>query len=346
MQTRSLWIATLVAVLTASGGWSWFREASIGDAMSDAAGNFVGLLNEAQRSTAVMPYADKRRVDWHFIPKDARKGLTIKEMTESQRAEAHKLLQAALSEIGYEKATKIMSLEKLLFVLEGAKRKWPRDWEQYYFTLFGDPTGNDRWGLSVEGHHLSLNFVVERGKVISTTPQAMASNPAVVKTANEAGVDLGTRLLAQEELLAFELVNSLDDEQRKAAIVDQKAPKEVRAAGEPQPPQEAPIGIAAGKLTSEQQATLRKLIDEYARAMPESVARQRWDEIEQSQFSTVHFAWAGPLEPGIGHYYRIQGTTFVIEFVNTQPDAAGNPANHIHCLWRDLRGDFAVTLKQ
>ncbi|MEO1972064.1 MAG: DUF3500 domain-containing protein, partial [Pirellulaceae bacterium] len=47
-------------------------------------------------------------------------------------------------------------------------------------------------------------------------------------------------------------------------------------------------------------------------------------------------------KPGIGHYYRIQGPTFLIEFVNTQPDAAGNPANHIHCVWRDMKGDFAI----
>jgi hypothetical protein len=238
-----------------------------------------------------------------------------------------------------------MSLEKLLFALEGANRRWPRDWELYYFTVFGNPAGEERWGLSVEGHHLSLNFVVEQGRVISSTPQALASNPAVVKNENTAGVAVGTRILAQEELLAFELLKSLNADQRSQAVFDTVALKEVRAAGEPQPPRESPVGIPAGKLTSEQQAVLRKLIDEYARAMPESVARQRWDEIEQAGFNLVHFGWAGALEPGVGHYYRIQGPTFVIEFVNTQPDAAGNPANHIHCLWRDLRGDFAITLK-
>jgi hypothetical protein len=29
---------------------------------------------------------------------------------------------------------------------------------------------------------------------------------------------------------------------------------------------------------------------------------------------------------------RGRGTTFSIEFVNVQPDAEGNPANHIHCV--------------
>ncbi|MEL7267030.1 MAG: DUF3500 domain-containing protein, partial [Planctomycetota bacterium] len=62
-------------------------------------------------------------------------------------------------------------------------------------------------------------------------------------------------------------------------------------------------------------------------------------------WNDVTFAWAGPTKPNIGHYYRIQGKTFLIEFVNTQPDAAGNPANHIHCYWRDLEGDFDLPLE-
>ena len=65
-------------------------------------------------------------------------------------------------------------------------------------------------------------------------------------------------------------------------------------------------------------------------------------ELDAAGFDKVHFAWAGATEPGVGHYYRVQGPTCLVEFVNTQPDAAGNIANHIHCYWRDIRGDFAL----
>lgn len=345
MPTRSLLIALLALATALTGGWTYYREASVGESMSQAALAFLRGLDDAQRAKAVMAYADPQRVEWHFIPKDWRKGLQIKEMTEPQRQAAHALLQAALSQVGYDKATRIMSLEKLLQALEGEQRRWPRDWQMYYFTIFGDPAGNERWGLSVEGHHLSLNFVVEQGKVIATTPQVLASNPAVVKSPNNFGIEVGTRILAQEELLAFELLRALNAEQKSKAIIDSVAPREVRAAGEPQPPQDPPTGIPARQLTSEQQALLRRLIDTYAQVMPPAVAQQRWEEIEAAGFGNVHFAWAGAEEPGIGHYYRIQGETFVIEFVNTQPDAAGNPANHIHCLWRDMRGDFALRLR-
>jgi hypothetical protein len=91
---------------------------------------------------------------------------------------------------------------------------------------------------------------------------------------------------------------------------------------------------------------LEALVAAYAENLPSDVAAERWTAIRESGIDQIHFAWAGPTKPGIGHYYRVQGPTFLIEFVNTQPDAAGNLANHIHCLWRDMRGDFAVAIKK
>ena len=85
---------------------------------------------------------------------------------------------------------------------------------------------------------------------------------------------------------------------------------------------------------------MRRLINEYVNAVPRAVAEERNQAIKDAGFRNIKFAWAGPLVPNEGHYYRIQGPTFLIEFVNTQPDSDGNPANHIHAVWRDMRGDF------
>lgn len=338
-------VTWLLAVSTPVAGWTFFRAASTATDMSEAAEAWIGLLDEDQKKIALLSYDDDaaQRIDWHFIPKDERKGLQIKHMTPEQRKAALVLLRAALSDSGYDKAEKIMSIERLLHELERGGR-FLRDPERYYFTIFGADFGG-RWGLSVEGHHLSLNFVVADGRVISTTPQMFGANPAVVMTENKSGFRKGSRILAQEELLAFELVNGLNDSQRQAAIIAEEAPKEIRAAGEAQPPTDPPAGIAAAELTSDQQNLLRDLIEEYAKAVPPEVAGERLAAIDEAGFDSVHFAWAGARQPGIGHYYRIQGDTFLIEFVNTQPDVAGNPANHIHCVWRDMRGDFAIPLR-
>lgn len=346
MKARVIAVSLLVICGLTAVGSGAFWASRPGPEMTTAANRWLEQLTDAQREKAVLAYDAPQRVDWHFIPKDARKGLQIKDMTPPQRKAALELLNASLSQIGYGKATKIMALEALLKELEKTRKGTPlRDTERYYFTVFGQPNETSRWGLSIEGHHMSLNFVVEKGNVISSTPTMFGSNPALVKGEDLAGIAKGTRVLAKEELLAFELVESLNAEQMKKALIAEKALDEVRNAGKPQPPLDGAVGLAASAMTEAQQKTLKGLVEAYAENLPEEVAKQRLDAIRASGFEKLHFAWAGATKPGIGHYYRVQGETFLIEFVNTQPDAAGNVANHIHCVWRDMAGDFALPAK-
>lgn len=341
--------ALLIGVVVAWSptAWSLLREPKAATDMTTAADAFLTSLDAGRREKATMAYDNAARTDWHFIPKATRKGLQIREMDQAQRGTALALLRASLSQTGYDKATKIMELELLLAELEKTRVGGPmRDAERYYFTVFGKPVATGRWGLSIEGHHLSLNFVVDAGRVVSSTPTVYATNPAVVKASAVPQIKVGTRVLAHEETLAFDLLRSLTAEQRKTAMIAEKAPAEIRAAGEPQPPQDPAVGLAATQLTEAQAKTLRELLAVYAGNMPEEVAEARLAAIEKAGFEKIKFAWAGADTEGIGHYYRVQGPTFLIEFVNVQPDAAGNPANHIHSIWRDMAGDFAIAVKK
>jgi hypothetical protein len=346
MKPRLAALSLITVLVIGTAGWAYF-QALPGPAMTDAATKFLGTLTEEQRKTAIVEYDSPKRVDWHFIPKDQRKGLQIRDMNPAQRAAAHALLRSALSQIGNDKAVKIMSLEAILRELESRKeKKGPlRDPERYYFTIFGQPSATSKWGLSVEGHHLSLNFVVENGRVVSSTPTVYGANPAIVMSEVSGGQPKGTRVLAKEEERAFELLASLTPEQRKTAVINAKAPGDVRGAGEAQPSTEPPVGLAASQMTPDQVKTLNALIESYTENLPDQVAQERWSAIRAAEFSKIQFAWAGADKPGVGHYYRVQGPTFVIEFVNTQPDSAGNTANHIHSFWRDMRGDFAIPVK-
>jgi hypothetical protein len=328
-------------------GGAFVQETGTGEGMTDSAQKYLASLNDEQRAQSVMDYDTPDRMDWHFIPKAHRKGLQIKEMDESQRELAHELLRNCLSQIGYHKATQIMEMENLLEELETGRTGTPlRDPYRYYYTIFGEPKSDGRWGLSIEGHHLSLNFVVEGNKVVSSTPTLFAANPAVVRTKSSTKIDVGTRLLTDEEVLAFQLLETLTPDQKEKAIIASQPLSELRNAGEKEPPQADPAGLAAEAMSREQVNLLRKLVESYANNLPGEIAEARMEEIREAGPGKVHFAWAGSETPGSGHYYRIQGPTFLIEFVNTQPDAAGNLANHIHCVWRDIRGDFAVALNE
>ncbi len=336
-------LMTLAALLfVVSAGSAFLRIPEAGADMTKAAQAFLASLPQESRALATKPFAAASRADWHFIPKRERKGVQLRDMNEKQRQAALALLRSCLSQAGYDKATTIMDLERILHKLEGDGARFRRDHLRYYFTLFGKPDAKGRWGLSIEGHHLSLNFVVTDGEITSHTPAFFGANPGLVMDAYGVGPKKGTRVLAKEELLAFELIQSLDKKQHSLAVIAEKAPRDLRGGGEPQPPGTAPEGIAAAQFNKKQRATLQALLETHAGNMPQRIGQARLNEIEKSGIDKVHFAWAGAEKPGIGHYYRLQGPTFLVEFCNTQPDGAGNPANHIHTYWRDTSGDFGL----
>ncbi len=86
-------------------------------------------------------------------------------------------------------------------------------------------------------------------------------------------------------------------------------------------------------LDSGQRDLLRALLGTYVDRVPES-ARPAYDD---AALDAVHVAWAGPLEPGAPHYYRLQGPRLLVEWDNTQ-----RGANHAHSVWRDPEGDFGL----
>ena len=92
-------------------------------------------------------------------------------------------------------------------------------------------------------------------------------------------------------------------------------------------------------MTDAQRDVLTKVLDAYAGLMAPDIAADRLTKIRIAGVENVTFAWAGSIERGQKHYYRVQGPTFLIEFDNTQ-----NDGNHVHSVWRDFRGDFGRDL--
>ncbi|MEZ6067042.1 MAG: DUF3500 domain-containing protein [Planctomycetaceae bacterium] len=79
-----LFVAAITALMLTT-GWSLYREVSIGESMSAAGKAYIDTLDGKQRRSGHWKYDDERRVGWHFVPKDKRKGVEIKQMTPEQR---------------------------------------------------------------------------------------------------------------------------------------------------------------------------------------------------------------------------------------------------------------------
>ena len=299
-------------------------------AMRTAANALIAALTDEQKTKIRIAYDSEERMNWQFVP-IARKGLPLKEMTEPQRKLAFDLLKTGLSASGYTKAETIRSLEDVLRAQSGSAT---RDRELYFFSIFGDPNGAS-WGWRYEGHHLSQNWTIAGGKATATTPAFFGANPAEVMD----GPMKGTRALAAEDELARAFMASLTDEQRKTVIVSEKAPTDIVTGNSRRANPPDHVGIVVSQLDAKQQGLLMKLIEEHASSQPAALADQRLAKVRAEGWSNVRFAWMGSTVkgPGNGHYYRIQGKTFLIEYDNVQ-----NQANHQHIVWRDFASDFGV----
>lgn len=292
--------------------------------------DFLKSLSPSQRTKTQMPFNDASRLDWHYIPSSMfpRAGVQLNELDPNQKSKLDELLKAFLSETGYTKTMKIIDLENILLEISGDSIM--RNPENYSVAFYGNPEKDSLWAFSFEGHHVSLNFTILNGKV-ENAPRFFGANPARIPY----GTREGERTLQMEEDLGFELINSLSEEQRKMAIFQEKPFFDIVTGKSTEVEPLSPVGIMYGQLSRNQQLIFLKLLDEYLSTIPAEQAEKRMESIKKEGLDEVRFGWAGATVLGVGHYYRIQGKSFLIEFDNVQ-----NKANHIHTVWRDFDGDF------
>lgn len=328
-------LATMTsAVLLAKVG----DEPDTGAAMADAATKFLEVLTPEQKKQATYAYDDKERLNWHFIPRP-RNGLPLKALEGAPLKAAHALIQTGLSPAGYDQAINIMSLEEILFLLEGGERqerRERRDPQKYFLTVFGTPAKTGTWGWRLEGHHISLNYTVTDGKVVASTPEFFGANPGLV----DAGPKRAVRVLGVEEDLARQILKLCTPEQQKLCWIDKKPPGEVHAAAAAQAEKLPSEGLTISKMSDDQKKLMQELLTEYLKNMPADVEKERRAKLNAAGIDNITFAWWGGSERNEPHHYAIQGPTFVIEYNNTQ-----NDANHVHSYWRSLTGDFNVPVK-
>lgn len=302
--------------------------------ITEAAKKFLASLSSGQKDKAAIPFTAGERLFWYYPPLN-RRGLPIRDMDQSQRELALGLMESTYSPSGFERAKLIMEHEAVLGPLEAEEGNvgWNRDPELYYWTIFGEPGGDQPWAWRVEGHHISTQISLWGDTVLATTPFFFGSNPAEVRK----GPKQGLRILKEREDLAFELIDSLDSGQRATAIVHEKAPWDIYTYNATRPSLPEGEGLVASKMNGTQQEMLMALITEYVTQVRDEVSRDKMETIRQNGISDFHFSWHGGTKRTDKHYYRIHGGRFIVEFDNQQ-----NDANHIHSVVRDVDNDFAL----
>jgi hypothetical protein len=165
----------------------------------------------------------------------------------------------------------------------------------------------------------------------------LSKAPSDVVTANRTTLSEGDRVIPLSGVWRSERFRS-DTEQEKMQKLSDAIDE---AAGLHEADHEAleftwaPKGAPGRDLDSEQRDLLLSLLGTYFDRVPAEVSPLAG--YDDAALDAVHFAWAGPTEPGAPHYYRLQGPDLLIEWDNTQ-----RQANHAHSVWRDPSADFGL----
>jgi Protein of unknown function (DUF3500) len=349
--------------------------------MVAAANQFLTTLSAQQRQSVLFAFDDdKQRQRWSNFPiaMVPRGGISLKDMNATQRSAAMALLAAALSPQGLEKVEQIMEGDEVNQKNESSRppgsgppggapggpggKGFPPPGNQgpppmgngggppglrgglmfgkdlYYFSILGKPSLKDPWMLQFGGHHLALNITIagERGVL---TPTLTGAQPALFTSGGKI-----IRPLGKESDKALLLLNSLDAEQKKRAILSYHLADLVLGPGQDGKTIQ-PEGLKASEMNERQRAMLIDVIGEWAGIIHESAAVARMAEIKAGLDDTW-FAWSGPVtaEPGknITAYYRIQGPNLVIEYA--PQTLGGDPGLHVHTMYRDPTNDYGRKL--
>jgi hypothetical protein len=341
-----------------------------------SANRFLATLDAQKRQGVLYSFDDeKQRATWSNLPTSfvPRGGMSLKDMNPAQRAAAMDLVSAALSPRGFEKVQQIMEGDEVLKLNDnnqpgpgnsgnrppaGPPPGAPHDRngenrppfggppnggtifgkDLYYISILGKPSEKDPWLLQFGGHHLALNITIagERGVL---TPTLTGAQPALF-TSNGKTV----RPLGRESDKALALLNALDENQKKQAILSYKLADLVLGPGQDGKTIQ-PEGLKASAMNEKQRAMLLDVISEWAGIIHESAASARMAELK-ADINDTWLAWSGPTTADSGKnitaYYRIQGPHLVIEYA--PQTLGGDPSLHVHTMYRDPTNDYGRTL--
>jgi len=317
--------------------------------MASAAQAFLASLSAEQRELAVFPFdADTVRTHWSNLPAMfvARTGVRVGDMTDTQRRRLHDLLRASTSSQGYQKMAGVLRLDEILHneaseAVASGERHLPDElvesWTtaNYWVSIFGDPESASTWAWQLSGHHLAANFTVVDGK-LSFTPLFLGAEPYEIQR----GLDAGWRVLSHEAERGFELLQSLDEDQRARVVVETEVPDDILEGPGRKGSLKEYIGLPASELTDAQRVLLWALVEEYVADADYDAAGEQLAKIQHDGLDHLYFAWMGPVDDlSKRHYYRVHGPSVLIEYV-VEEGVGGASANHVHSIVRDPSNDY------
>jgi len=313
--------------------------------------SFLATLSDEQVEQVSYDYDDETKTtSWSNFPVTFvdRAGLNVADLSEEQQVAAMQVLEALLSDDGYETVANIIGGDQ--YLLENSSST-EASLGQYYIAFFGD-AATGVYEVQFGGHHLGINASLDAAaETVTFAPTHLGTQPEVYTNADGTQVETFGTIYTT----AFAFYDSLTDEQKAALYQGEDVQAMVCAPGStctfP-----TGTGLAGSELTDEQKQLLLDVIANWVGLADEQTTADALAKIEATLDDT-YINWSGAtvydMSQGEGIYFQISGPDAYIEFASQQGSAGADVDGvvtsgwgHVHTIFRDPSNDYAGSVEQ
>ncbi|MER7841060.1 DUF3500 domain-containing protein [Streptomyces sp. NPDC096040] len=306
-----------------------------------AANAFLAGLTDTQKSATRFTIHSTEWRLWSNVDSYTRQGVSLADLSATQKDLGTALLKAALSADGLETTEKIRKINQAAGEAIGNTKSFNED--AYYWTLMGTPSATEPWGFQFDGHHLVINYFVLGDQVVMS-PCFWGSEPTTME------IDGETVTVCHEEVLAsLAFVNSLTAEQQSVAIASAtKTNESMKAGAFSDNAVQAYEGIRGKALTRVQKQKLLGVVEAFTGRARADAARVRLAEV-RSRLDDTYVTWAGGTGADDAFYVRVHSPVVWVEVDCQGPgplagaygasQGSGPTQMHVHSVIRTPNGN-------
>lgn len=328
---------TVNAAGTSSSGTAWAFDTDIANivAMADA---FKATLSSTQATSLQDSYNKAHAQKWSNLPEGlykGRVGLQSSTFSTAQWTAFYNLLKAATgtgANEGNAEYLGILAADDYLNSIGGGSDYGSGN---YYIAFIGTPSATGLWCLQIGGHHGTIIYTYNGGKMTGGTPSFRSTEPFPSFTWKSVVFQpVAQELNALSAMLTGLGSTELTTAKRSAAQND-------LIVG-PQKDGSFPTtktGVKAGNLTVAQKELVLAAIKTYTDDLDDKASAAAYAKYK-SEIDDTYISYYGTTAlTAQGDYVLIDGPSVWIEF-SMQGGIIVRNANHPHSVWRDRKADY------
>ncbi|MFJ4616973.1 DUF3500 domain-containing protein [Streptomyces sp. NPDC088812] len=300
----------------------------------------AGLTDDQKTSTQFTVHSTEWRM-WSNVDSYERQGVSLADLTDTQKALGTALLKAALSADGLETTEKIRKINQAAGEAIGNTNSFNED--AYYWTVMGTPSDSEPWGFQFDGHHLVVNYFVLGDQVVMS-PCFWGSEPTSME------IDGETVTVCHEEVVAgLAFINSLTTAQQAVAIESStKSNESMKAGAFSDNAVQEYTGLRGNALDAAQKTKLLGIVEAFVGRAKADAAKVRMAEVRK-HLDDTYVTWAGGTGDDDAFYVRVHSPVVWVEVDCQAPgplagaygaqQGDGATQKHVHSVIRTPNGN-------